>query len=181
MFRSFLPALSIFFLVACHNDIQTINLITAGKNLPVETSTDIDLTYSDSARIKMRLKSPRIERYESDTLHDLFPQGIHIEFYDDSLHVSSQLTSKWAIRYERLGKMEAKRDVIVFNKKGEKLNTEYLIWDEQRKIIYTNAFVKITTADEIIYGDGLESNQDFSKYKIMNIKGTIAVPDEQKK
>jgi len=38
--------------------------------------------------------------------------------------------------------------------------------------------VKITTADEVIYGDGLESNQDFTKYKIKNIKGTIHLKEE---
>ena len=32
--------------------------------------------------------------------------------------------------------------------------------------IFTEEYVKITTPDEIIYGDGLESNETFSKYQI---------------
>ena len=39
----------------------------------------------------------------------------------------------------------------------------------------TARFVKITTADEIIFGDGFESNQDFTKYKIFKIRGTISL------
>ena len=35
--------------------------------------------------------------------------------------------------------------------------------------------MKITTPDEIIYGDGLESNETFSKYQIKNIRGSISV------
>ena len=59
--------------------------------------------------------------------------------------------------------------------KGEKLNTEHLFWDEKKEMIYSDVFVKITTKDEIIMGEGLESNQDFSRYKFKKIKGTISV------
>ena len=41
--------------------------------------------------------------------------------------------------------------------------------------IFTEEFVKITTKNEVIYGIGLESNQNFSKYSIRNIKGTITI------
>ena len=58
------------------------------------------------------------------------------------------------------------------------MNTEQLIWDIGQKRIISDAFVKITTADEIIYGDGLESNQEFTKYIIKNIKGIISVDEE---
>ena len=69
--------------------------------------------------------------------------------------------------------MEAKNNVVVVNEKGEQLNTEHLTWDKKQSLIYTKEFVKITTAEEIIYGNGLESNQSFTKYKIKDIKGTI--------
>jgi hypothetical protein len=38
--------------------------------------------------------------------------------------------------------------------------------------------VRIIRPDEIIYGDGMESNQNFTKYKILNIRGTIALNEE---
>lgn len=63
-------------------------------------------------------------------------------------------------------------------KKGEKLNTEHLIWNEDSAKIYTDEFVKITTTDEIIMGEGMEANQDFSKWKIYKIRGTINVKEE---
>jgi hypothetical protein len=34
--------------------------------------------------------------------------------------------------------------------------------------------VKITTDDEIIFGEGLEANEDFSDYVIKKVKGTSA-------
>ena len=40
-------------------------------------------------------------------------------------------------------------------------------------------FVKITTEDEIIMGEGFESNQSFTKFKIKKIKGTISLDEEE--
>ena len=74
--------------------------------------------------------------------------------------------------------MEVMDDVVVINRNGEKLNTEHLIWDADSKKIYTDEFVKITTKEEIIFGDGLEANEDFTKYKILNIKGTVTVDQD---
>ena len=79
--------------------------------------------------------------------------------------------------------MEVDNNVSVLNRKGERLNTEQLFWDENKQKIYTNKFVRIKTAKQIIYGDGLISNTDFTQYKITNIRGTIELdtPDDNDK
>ena len=69
--------------------------------------------------------------------------------------------------------MEAKNTVKVKNVNGDLLETEHLVWNEKTEMVYTEEFVKITTKDEVIYGEGLESNQDFTKYTIKKISGTI--------
>jgi hypothetical protein len=42
-------------------------------------------------------------------------------------------------------------------------------------LLSSDRFVKITTAEEIIFGDGFEANQDFTRYRIFNVKGRITV------
>ena len=86
--------------------------------------------------------------------------------YNDQLEVKSKLDADYGIRYERGEKMEARKNVTVVNQKGETLNTEHLIWDERKEKLTSDEFVKITTNDEIIFGNGFEANQDFTKYKI---------------
>lgn len=162
---------------SCQTDIETINLITSAKNLPSESMKDAEIMYSDSGKVKMKLTGAQLDRYV-DKEYIEFPKGMKILFYDDSMKISSELKADYGIRHEKDGKMEAKRNVEVVNVKNEKLNTEHLIWDESNDKIYTEAFVKITTNDEVMYGDGLESNQDFTKYKIKNIKGTINLQED---
>ncbi|TAL60902.1 MAG: LPS export ABC transporter periplasmic protein LptC [Bacteroidetes bacterium] len=163
---------------SCENDLQTINLLNTGKGAPSETMKDAEIIYSDSGIVKMKLTGPQLERYSGENPHIIFPRGVHMLFYDDSMKVNSTLKAEYGIRYEAEGGMEAKRNVEVVNVKGDKLNTEHLIWEEGKDRIYTKEFVKITQGRDVIYGDGLESNQDFTKYKILKPKGVFTLNDQ---
>jgi LPS export ABC transporter protein LptC len=100
-------------------------------------------------------------------------KGLFITFFDEEEKISSTLKAKFGVRFTLSKRMEARYSVVVVNKKGEKLETERLVWDEGNNRIYTDAFVKVTTEKVIISGTGFESNQDFTKWKIKNITGTI--------
>ncbi len=101
--------------------------------------------------------------------------GLEVEFYNDSLQVQSKLTAKYGKYFEQNGNVLVRDSVVITNIKNEKLNTEELVWNEKLQKFYTEKFVTITTPTQVIYGDGLESNQNFSVYKITNIKGMIGV------
>ena len=136
---------------------------------------NIKIIYSDSAQVQVEVKAPLMERYETENPFYEMTKGLQATFFDDQLNVKSKMNADYGIRYERELKMEAKKNVVVVNEKGEQLNTEHLIWDEKRQKLTSDEFVKITTKDEVIYGNGFEANQDFSKYKIFNVKGTFPI------
>lgn len=162
----------------CENDESKVDRITRKINLPVESAGNIVVLYSDSAILKVRLTAPAMNRYYSPKPYFEMPKGVNIKFFDDSMHVISTLTANYAISRESEDIMEARNNVVVVNQKGEKLNTEHLIWDKKTRKIYSNVFSKITTKDEIIYGNGFEANEDFSKYKINQVKGIISANND---
>ncbi len=163
---------------SCENDLEKVKLYSKGKVIPTESAKSIKIIYSDSAKVQVELTAPRLNRYETDNPYIEMPNGLKAIFYDDRMEVKSRLDADYGIRYEREQRMEARKNVTVINAKGEKLNTEHLVWDEKKEKLTSDEFVKITTKDEIIYGNGFEANQDFSKYKIFNIKGTISLNNE---
>ena len=91
------------------------------------------------------------------------------------LNVTSSISANWAISHEKEKIVEAKSNVIVINAKGEKLNTEHLIWDEKKETISSDVFVKITTKTEVLMGEGLEADQTFTKYIIKKPKGAFSL------
>lgn len=174
------PLSLIFFLFSliilsfsCKNSVDKVNEVTSGPTGAAETGKGIEVVYSDSAKVKFKLTAGRLERKDGETPVTEFFDGVKIVFYGEDQKPESEMKSDYAIHYENEEKMIARNNVVVVNAKGEKLNTEELVWEQQKHLVYTDKFVKITTQDETLYGDGLESKEDFTKYKILKIKGTI--------
>lgn len=166
-------------LFSCENDIEKVKEFEIVEKLPAESTTNVEILYSDSAMIKIKLQAPKLDRYVGEKAYLEFKEGVNLVMYNDEGEPDTQLKADYAISFEEDGRMEAMNDVVVINRFGEKLNTEYLIWDSKKHRIYTDEFVKITTKEEIIYGDGLDANEDFTKYKILNIKGTVTIDDDK--
>jgi LPS export ABC transporter protein LptC len=168
-----------FTLASCENDLAKVEKIASNEaSLPVETSRDINIIYSDSARVKAQLSSPLLKFYKVANPYHEMPSGLKVDFYGEDLKIESTLTAKSGRKFQNQGIIEVKDSVVVINEKGERLNTERLIWNEKTRKIYTDKFVKITTPNEVIYGEGMEANQNFTNYKIFKIKGIINVKDD---
>jgi len=109
---------------------------------------------------------------------EVFPESIHVSFYDQYGKNTSWLTSKYAERLTREKKVIAKDSVVLFNSKNEKLFTEELIWDELKKQIYTDRFVIIKRpGGEEIYSMGIVANEDFSEYELSSVEGDWRIDD----
>ena len=179
----FLFPILLLALSSCENDIAVVNTITAAtqKLLPTQSDQNVEILYSDSALVRAKLSAKRLDHYAGKKPYLELPKGMEITFYDEHHKEQTKLTADYGIGFdngEGIEHMEAKRNVVVVNQKGDKLNTEHLIWNAVTKKIFTDEFVKITTKDEVIWGDGLTANQDFSDYTIKNVKGQINVKDE---
>tara|TARA_R110002050_G_scaffold149463_1_gene276107 strand:+ start:160213 stop:160824 length:612 start_codon:yes stop_codon:yes gene_type:complete len=163
------------------NAIQEIaQLDQEGVELPISTSKDMMVQFSDSGERKVILRAPVLERFINvgEPPYDLMPEGIRIEFLDSLGKIEAQVISGHAIYYPQIEELILSIDVQVFNTKKDKLNTEHLVWNARTHRVKADNFVKFTTKDEIIYGDGFEANQDLSDYTMNHIKGIISVENE---
>ena len=167
--------------VACENDFAEVNRFIEKNEVAVETAKGIEMLYSDSAIVRVRVKSPTLLRHlDKRNPHQEFPDGIEVEFLGERGGVSSRMTAKNAIRYEKENKVTIRDSVVWIGHKNERLETEELIWEEEEDRVFTNKFVTIIREEEIIYGYGFESNQEFTHYKINAIEGRIKVDQLQK-
>ncbi|MEI6851647.1 MAG: hypothetical protein WCL06_02350, partial [Bacteroidota bacterium] len=118
----------LFLTFSCKNKLEDINAIKITDTFPVSTTENVEIIYSDSAKIQTVIKAPILKTYGGKNPYTEMPKGINAIFYDSVMHVKTHLTSKYAIKYDKKNVMEAKNDVVVINEKGERLNTEHLIW-----------------------------------------------------
>ncbi len=160
---------------ACKSDIETIGTITQVDEGPIESAFNIEIIHSDQAYVRMILNAPQMDRYENEEKYLEMPQGLTVVFYDTLMQQTSSMSANYAISYEDSEIIEARDDVVVINELGERLNTEQLVWDQKKEIIYSEKFVKITTEDEITYGEGFRADERFDQWEIINPRGTFRV------
>ena len=140
----------------------------------METIKDCEIIYSDSAHVRVILNANVMNRYASEKNYIEFKNGLKVQFFDLDGKKQSEMQSNYAIIDEENNIMQAQQSVVLRNVEGNRLESEILNWDQQKKQIYTEDFVKIISKNEVIYGKGLISNEDFSKYTIKQIRGTIS-------
>jgi LPS export ABC transporter protein LptC len=168
-------------MLSCENDIAEINRLFTEEDTEKEVGKEVEILYSDSASLKVKVQSPTLERYVSRlTQREEFPDGLKVDFYDENGRRASWLTAKSATRLESEGQMIVRDSVVWQSVNLERLETEELIWDDKIQKVYTNKFVIIRRPGEIIYGYGFEANQDFSKSRIRAIEGRLKVDDFEK-
>ncbi|MFT4762359.1 MAG: LPS export ABC transporter protein LptC [Paraglaciecola sp.] len=158
--------------IACENDIAEVQKYISKDLTAVETAKEIEMLYSDSAMVKVRVTSPTLIRHlDNSNPRQEFPDGISMEFLNASHRTTSRMTAKYALRFEKEGKVVMRDSVVWLSEKNEQLETEELIWEETKDKVYTKKFVVIRKAEEIIYGHGFESNKDFTEWRINAIQG----------
>lgn len=164
-------------LFSCSNSMEKVRELSIQneQNYPVETIEDCEIIYSDSAQVRIILNATLLNRYVSENSYLEFTDGVRVQFFNARGKKESELVADYAKLFEKSNLMIAKNNVKVRNIDGDILESEELIWNQEKKQVYSEEFVKITTQHEVIYGNGFESNQNFTKYTIKNIKGTILV------
>jgi LPS export ABC transporter protein LptC len=164
--------------IGCKNDPAVVKQITKDIELPVSTTKNVEMLYTDSARLRAKVKAPRRDTYLGEKERIEFTEGVDVQFYDEDGGESGELKAKYAINNTKTEQMLARNNVQLVNKlEGKRLDTEELIWDQKTGRIYSDKFSKITSKQEVIYGDGFESNQDFSQYRILKIRGIVTMEE----
>ena len=166
---------------SCQTNRDEIMALGKKNVMPDLTGKGVTMLYSDSTVLKIKLETPQMQKYEKNVKEPItiMPKGLFVIFYNEKGKESTTLKADYGVRYEKSKRIDVKYNVEVVNANGEKLNTEHLIWDEVKKKIISDVFVKITTNKEIIMGKGLEANQDFTQYEIKEITGSIRVDDNK--
>ena len=164
------------FMLACRNDLKSIHEVIQPSLLNQENARDVKIYYSKEGKTKAALSTKTFRHVlDSKPTYVEMKDGLSVIFYDDSLHEISRLRARYGKMFDESGNVLVRDSVVVANQKQEMLHTEELVWNNKLQQFYTEQFVKISTPTRIIYGDGLESNQYFTEYRIKNVRGIIGL------
>ncbi|WP_428328572.1 LPS export ABC transporter periplasmic protein LptC [Mucilaginibacter sp.] len=180
----YLPALLICMLLlsACENNLNDIQKIASKEeDKPISRSTGVDVIYSDSARVKAHLTAPlMIEHSETPKTYRETPKGVKIVFYDEDLKEKGTITADYSIMHDKENVIEFRKNVVATNTQGETFKSEELIYDGDKKKMYTTKAVQLTSANgNVMEGTGANSNESLYPWHIDNSTGVFHVKENQ--
>jgi LPS export ABC transporter protein LptC len=161
-------------LTGCVNDEKKVNELFE-RRIGVDQASDIVSYMSQGGRMKARLTSPRMLRFQ-DTLPRMeFPDGLHVDFYDTTLRVENQVDARYAKYLEMQNKVLLKDSVRVYNRLGDTLFCQELWWDQAAQRFDTDKPVRVSRPGMVINGVGLTAPQDFKTFTIFRITNSTIV------
>jgi LPS export ABC transporter protein LptC len=173
------PAL--FFAGCSDKEKQTVRherLLVPEEVLGIESLLSEPFTDSTGklqAKVKGKLTAPYMLRYPRvDSPYAEFPRTLHVDFYDAALQVESQLDALYGKYLDNQGKVFLRDSVVVKNiQKGDTVHCKELWWDRNTERFNTDKAVRIYTKDKILFGNGMEADQNFRWYTIKHLTGTV--------
>lgn len=148
------------------------------KRETVEEARNIETLFSSGGRMKAKLTAPLMLRYSRDTVYVVFPNSLHMIFFDSTGKKESNMDAKHGTYYESLNKAYLRDSVVVASIHGDTLWAPDLWWDQNTQRFYTDKSIRIYRKGDRIYGGkGLEAKQDLSDIIIRRPTGTVTVPD----
>ncbi len=171
-----------FFMLSCENDVNEVKAL--GKRKPgVDEGRKIESYLSVGGHMRARLTAPVLLSYQGDSARKAeFPQSLHVDFYNDSLVIESQLSARYGRYLEGESKVFLKDSVVAFNIKSDTLFAKELYWDQTLGQFHTDKEVVLSLhspRQRLIGLKGIRCNQDLSDFTLFEIKpgSFVVVPD----
>jgi LPS export ABC transporter protein LptC len=162
-------------MMACREDVDPSQL--EDYTGPTRISYNITMFHSDSAIVRTKLMGDKQLEFANGDFE--FPEGIEIHFFEKDGEISSTIQADRGYFDRKTNLYRGEGDVRVNNlEKEQKLNSEELFWDPDKKIIYTEKFVTVQEKGRIINGTGLEADEGFNEYQFTKVTGILPIPGE---
>jgi len=173
---NFIVVILIAAIFSCDDNITQVQTFVKKDDHADISVEKVESIYTEKGEIIGKLISPELVRFTyAAEPYTEFPKGIKLVTFDSDFNESSSLTANYARLDEKTEIWVYKDDVKLKNTRGEILRTELLYADQNKEIIYTDKFVRITNSygTDIKGAGGFEANLDFSKYSFKDVSGRV--------
>jgi LPS export ABC transporter protein LptC len=97
-------------------------------------------------------------------------------FFTPTGEQDAVLTALRGVHNSRLGSMEARGNVVVVSRDGERLESPHLKFDPQRNEISSDSAFTLTEGERVTKGIGFVSNPDMTNMRILRAAQVSGTP-----
>lgn len=164
-------------LCACKNDMRKVKFFDR-QSLPQEIVKDADVIYSEEGHPQMHLVAPYIYKYNKPEEKTVYPKGVDVTFFKQAKS-NARLTARYAISLDKREIVMARDSVVIIDySSGDTVYLQDIVWNQKEGIIYSNRPVRAVNGLRVTYGDGFQSDDQFSDPQIYHQRGVVEWADE---
>lgn len=159
-------------------DKQFADAITERDSLPVLETRGVTTLISDSGVVRYRITAPLWQVFDrKQPSYWAFEEGVYLETFDKNFETQANIKADTAYYFDGQRLWELRGNVEIKNLKGEQFDTQQMFWNENTGRVYSDKFIRIQQTDRIVTGQGFESNQQMTVYRIFKPEGIFYVDD----
>lgn len=162
---------------SCKNNFKDIQNIGVLDNGPLTIAENINTKYTDSGKLKSNLVSPKMLNFSNREFSFYeFPKGINLTMFDKQNN-KSNIVADYAIFYNQTELIDLQGNVIFTTHNKDTLFAKQLFYEQKKEWLFTNLPVRFRTKDQIINGNGFDSNRDFTNAQVLEVTGIIYIAE----
>lgn len=147
-------------------------------SLAIMSTFDVNTLISDSGRISYKIIAEEWRIYDKrKPPHWAFEKGVYLEKYDSLMNVEATVKCDTAYYFNEMKLWKLIGNVNIKNPQDERFYTDLMYWDQDKKKIYSDSYIKIEQTDQITEGYGFSANQNLTVWKINNTKGIYSIEE----
>lgn len=166
---------------ACQGEVEeTVASATHPDSIPFMHSCGINTLISDSGVIRYRLVAEEWEIYSRPNKPNTwkFMKGMLMERFDEDFHIDLFVQCDTAYLHDQRT-WELRGRVAIKNIRKEIFLTEELFWDMNEHEMWSHQYIRIITPDRELEGTEFRSNEQMTRYNILNSAGVFPVSDTE--
>jgi LPS export ABC transporter protein LptC len=179
--KSFLGAfILLLLLISCGGGKKKFGeAITERDSLPVMSTFGVTTFVSDSGIVRYKVITEEWLMFDKKKpSYWAFEKGVYLEKFDSIFQVEASIKADTAYFYDKDKLWKLIGNVEIQNLKGESFDTELLYWNQNTGKVYSDKRIRIEQIDRTIIGQGFDSNQQMTDYKINHIEGIFYVDED---
>ena len=149
------------------------------QDIPQQILDSVSVTRSNFGNQQMSLKAPNVVVLDKPERMTIFPNGFNMHIFGDDSHVViADITADSATSLDDRKVIKAHRNVVIIDhRSGDTTYLDSIIWESAAHTIYSRAPVKSVNGSRVTYGDGFESDENFTAPIIYRQRGTMTIED----
>ena len=123
-------------------------------------------------------KALHIEQHLDEIGLQPLPEGLasRLQAISDTNN-KSNIIADYAIVYDETDLIDLRGNVVLSTHQKDTLFAQQLYYDQKKQWLFTNVPVKFRTKNELINGNGFDSNRDFTNAQVLEVTGKIYIDE----